>query len=363
MILLQELFERHIAAQAADAGAGAALCVWQRGQETICLCGGQNGRGAAWSPDTLVPVYSSGKTAAAACLLLALYDCNQTPDLEVGTLWPKFPLPHTTIAQLLSHQCGLAALVRRAPIDDLDACRAAIEATRPAWQPPQHGYHPHSFGPMLDILMLELTGQRICDFWEERVRCPLSLPFYFGHLPEEALKRVAALEYARRRTPLPDTPFFRAYFDKNSPVHHAFNCIEGPDSPQAMSRPSAWQIGCPAKGAVASARGLAQFYQALAGLLPHSPFPREVCDWLRTPQCRGFDLTLQEATAFTCGAMCEPAELFGRGGFGHAGAGGCHAFFEPQSGRSFAYVMNRMEAGALPPAHVRAMVAAMAELG
>lgn len=362
MSTLSTTFADYLAAQAADTGAGAAVCVWQNGQEMLHLCGGGDGRGGAWSPDTLVPVYSATKAASAACLLLALYDCCQTPDLEVGALWANFPLPHATIGQLLSHQCGLAALDTPAPIDDLEACRAAIEATRPAWQPPQHGYHPHTFGPMVDILMTELTGQRVSDFWEERVRRPLALPFYIGHLPADAEPQVAALEYARRRAPLPATPFFRAFFDAQSPVHRAFHSILGPDSPQEMSQPAAWQIGCPAKGGVASARGLAQFYQALAGLLPQSPFPTEVYDHLRTQQCSGFDLTLQEETAFTNGAMCEPAALFGQGGFGHAGAGGCHAFLEPQSGRSFAFVMNRMAAGALPPAPVRAMVAAMAEL-
>ena len=28
----------------------------------------------------------------------------------------------------------------------------------PAWQPPEHGYHPHTYGVMLDELMIRLTG-------------------------------------------------------------------------------------------------------------------------------------------------------------------------------------------------------------
>lgn len=357
---LQQLLEQYLPAD--DPAAGASLCLWRGGRELCCLCSGGNGRGQAWSAETLAPIYSATKPASAACLLLALYDCCQSPDIEVGALWPNFPLPHATVAELLSHQCGLAALAEPAPIDDVDACRAAVERSTPAWQPPQHGYHPHTFGPMVNVLMQELCGQSISDFWEERVRRPLNLPFYIGHVPAAACEHVAALAFARRRAPLQQDAFLREYLTAGSSVYRAFHSITGPDSPRAMSEPAAWQIGCPAKGGVASARGLAMFYQALLGLLPQSPFPQEVRDWMRTPQCRGFDLTLQQHTAFTCGAMCEPAELFGRGGFGHAGAGGSHGFCEPATGLSFAYVMNRMEPGVLPAERVRALIRAVAAL-
>ena len=33
-------------------------------------------------------------------------------------------------------------------------CVRALEETVPAWQPPEHGYHPHTYGVMLDELML-----------------------------------------------------------------------------------------------------------------------------------------------------------------------------------------------------------------
>jgi CubicO group peptidase (beta-lactamase class C family) len=36
--------------------------------------------------------------------------------------------------------------------------------------------------------------------------------------------------------------------------------------------------------------------------------------------------------------------------FGHPGAGGSHAFADPEEGRSFAYVMNQMEQTVLPGA-------------
>ena len=322
---------------------GASVSVWKHGLEILTLSGG-----VGWSKDTLVPIFSATKPASALCLLLALHDCCRGPELEVGDIWPAFPAPHCTVGQLLSHQCGLAALVESAPLEDLAACRDAIEKTSPAWLPPQHGYHPQTFGPLVDILLLELTGMRVCEFWEQRIRRPLGLDFYIG-LPESEFHRVAQLQAPRIQPGhMQKDEFYKKYFDTGSSVYRAFHSIVGYGTPREMSTPAAWRCGSPAKGGVASARGLAQFYQCLLADF----IPTEVRDWLATPQCSGWDNTLQQHTAFTCGAMCEPAYLFPGGGFGHAGAGGSHAFCAPDSGLSFAFVMNRMELGNLPGARV-----------
>lgn len=324
---------------------GASVSVWLHGQEILTLHEG-------WPDDSLVPVYSATKPAAALCLLLALHDCCQTPELEVGAIWPAFPAPHCSIAQLLSHQCGMAALAEQAPLDNLDACRAAIERSTPAWLPPQHGYHPQTFGPLVDILMLELSGMRVGTFWEQRLRRPWNLDFYIG-LPESEFHRVAALQSPRLQPGyMQQDAFYKKYFDTGSAVYRAFHSITGYGTPREMSTPAAWQCASPAKGGVASARGLARFYQ----MLMSEAVPAVVRDWLSTLQCSGWDETLQQPTAFTCGAMCEPALLFPGGGFGHAGAGGSHAFCTPDTGLSFAYVMNRMELGNLPGKRVLSLL-------
>lgn len=356
---LQAAFAANIAA---GLERGAAVAVFRKGACVASLCGGVRGEGReAWTPDTLVPVFSATKAAAAACLLTALYECAQGPELEVGALWPEFPAPALTIGELLSHQAGLAATGAAASVFDLVACKRALEESSPLWGPPRHGYHPHTFGPMLEVLMLALTGQRIGDWWEERVRRPLGLDFYIGHLPETAYPRVASVELAKLRGPLPQTPFFRAYFDPQSPVHRAFVSITGLEGPRQINTPEMWQCACPARGGVASAEGLALFYQALMGQLPASPFPPQVLAWMRTPMAAGMDETLCEPTTFGCGAMLEPAALFGgagQGALGHAGAGGSLGFCVPSEGFSFAYVMNRMEPGVLPGERTLALVLA-----
>lgn len=344
----------------AETGAddGASVSVWQNGVEALTLCHGEARPGIAWTPQTLVPVYSATKAPAAAALLTALYDCCRSPELEIGDVWPEFPVPHGTVAQLLSHQLGLAALREPASVFSTDDCRRAIERSCPAWLPPQHGYHPHTYGPLVDILMQKLTGMRIGEFWEERIRRPLGLDLYIG-LPESEFARVAFLQSPRMQHRMPQSDFYSAYFDPESAVYRAFHNVTGLESARRMNTPEAWQCGCPAKGGVASAAGLARFYQLLMGNGDDSPFPPEVTEWMTTPQCCGFDLTLMCRTGFACGTMFEPAELFGNSGFGHAGAGGCHAFCEPESGLSFAYVMNRMELGILPGERVKRLLRAL----
>ena len=340
-------------------GTGEAICTWQGGQETQHLAFGEARPGAPWGVDTLAPVFSATKPFSAACLLLALHERQLTPELEIGELWPRFPAPRCTVAHLLSHQVGLPALAMPASMFALDECRAAIEATTPAWEPPCHGYHPHTYGPMVDILMRELTGVSIAAYWEERVRRPLGLPFYIG-LPEPEFHRVAALRAPRLHGAMPRSAFYDRYFDPQSLVYRAFHSVTGLAGVREMNTPRAWQCGCPARGGVASARGLAMAYQALMGVLPGSPFPREILKWMSRPRSKGMDLIMNVHNAFTCGAMCSPEPLFGRGGFGHPGAGGFFAFAEPASGRSFAYVMNQMQLGILPGERVQQLVNAWA---
>ena len=77
-----------------------------------------------------------------------------------------------------------------------------------------------------------------------------------------------------------------------------------------------------------------------------------------TLQTSGDDHTFLMPTAFTAGFMRDPIGSDGqkhRGhfgpshrAFGQPGAGGSHAFADPETGISFAYVMNQMEAGILP---------------
>ena len=74
-------------------------------------------------------------------------------------------------------------------------------------------------------------------------------------------------------------------------------------------------------------------------------------------------------TSFGAGTMFDPLDsrgkklrqLFGPNSvaFGQPGAGGSHAFCDPETGLSFGYVMNQMELGLFPGARGLGLVRAM----
>ncbi len=364
---LQAAFDENFASRGE---CGAAISLWKDGDEIFHACAGaaKSVRGRAgltesqsWDSDTLVPIFSATKLASSACLLNALYAQGLSEAMAVGEIWPRFPAPKVTVAQILSHQVGLAALARPANVFDLDDCQAAIEETKPAWLPPKHGYHPHTFGPIIDILMRALTGERVCEYWEEVVRKPLSLDFFLD-LPDTEHERVAELRSPRMQGRMPSDDFYRAYFTEDSLTYRAFRSIVGLDGARDMNTAKGLHCGCPAKGGVASARGLAHFYQLLLGCGERQIFAPEVVTLLASPQTAGYDEILMQDTSFSCGAMLAPIELFtcqSLQGFGHAGAGGCHAFCIPEAKLSFAYVMNQMDFGVLPGEKLHSLLAAL----
>ncbi len=68
----------------------------------------------------------------------------------------------------------------------------------------------------------------------------------------------------------------------------------------------------------------------------------------------GLDRVFEIPTEFSAGFMKNAAKtewkLFGpsSSAFGHPGAGGSHAFADPENKIGFAYVMNQMEQSVLP---------------
>lgn len=129
----------------------------------------------------------------------------------------------------------------------------------------------------------------------------------------------------------------------------------------------AHQAGLPAMGGIGTASAVAKFYQAACGAIPF--FSPQVHRWMKTMRSCGHDRILQERTAFSCGYQMDPLNALAekerchygtsKRGFGHPGAGGSHAFADPDSGLSFAYVMNQLELSPLPGVKTLDLVAAL----
>ncbi len=347
---------------------GAAVSVWQNGKLIVDLYGGFRDarRENPWTSDTLVLVWSATKGIGSACVLRALQEHKIDLDRHVAEFWPEFAQAgkeEITLAQLLSHQAGLCALDRRVDVLDYDAVIRALETQKLLWPPgTAHGYHARTFGFLLDELVRRIAGKTLSEYWQENFAWPLKLDFWIG-LPEEQNSRVATMYAAKAgKPPEPKnrqsgsdfyddlvTPGTLARKTFTSP--HGLNVISKMNDPLVRAQPIV------SFGGIGSASALAKFYSMLANdgkADGQTFFSRQTLEWMRTTLSDGVDRVFQIPTAFSAGFMKDPLEttrrIFGPSGtsFGHPGAGGSHAFADPENKVAFAYVMNQMEQSLLP---------------
>lgn len=355
---------------------GASVSVWQHGREIISLAQGWRDREQTqpWENTTPVLFWSATKGLAASCLLHALSAQSLDPiTTRVAELWPEFAQngkDRVTVAELLSHQAGLSALSTPIEVWDYPRIVAALAAEAPHWPLGEgHGYHPRTFGFLVDELVRRVTKQPVRDYWREQFGEPLGIDVWIG-VPPESIDRVAPVFPARTAPPKGDT-FYTQFLTSGSFTARAFTSPRGLHSAAAMNHPDALSVGFPGFGGVGTAQGLAKFYGMLANggvWEDHRFFDASELAWMTTTLTQGLDRVLLLETAFSCGFMRDPQDTEGRklrtnfgpnpSAFGHPGAGGSHAFADPDSGISFAYVMNQMEPGVLPNAKALDLVAA-----
>lgn len=362
-----EVFERNFR----DRGElGASVSVWWNGMEVLSCGHGwcEREQQRPWTTETMVPVYSATKVPAAASLLMALESRGLNEETPVREVWQGFPVAQARFRHLLSHQCGLAVLDQRAGVLDHAAVVAAIEAQEPNWVfGDGHGYHPRTYGALVDEPVRRLTGMTLGSYWREKIAVPLKLDFWIG-LPESEWPRVARLYPGKAgRDDLADA-FYKQLTTSGTFTRRAFSSPRGLHAIHEMNETAAWSAGLPALGGVGTASALAKFYQALIGAI-ESPLSPRLRAALEQPVISGFDRVLLRPTVFTCGAQMDPLDEHGRKirriygpsklAFGHPGAGGSHGMADPASGVSFAYVMNQMNLSVMPGEKCADMVDAL----
>lgn len=362
-----EVFERNFR----DRGElGASVSVWWQGTELLShghgWCEREMQRG--WTERTLVPVYSATKVPAAATLLMALESRGLDEETPVAEVWPGFPVKGAGFHHLLSHQCGLPVLDHKAHVLEHDSVVEAIESQIPAWALGDgHGYHPRTFGALVEEPVRRLTGMPLGECWRKFIAEPLGLDFWIG-LPESEWPRVARLYPGKAgKDDLADA-FYKQLTTSGTFTRRAFSSPRGLHAIHEMNESRAWAAGLPALGGITTASALAKFYQAAIGSI-RSPMSPSVLHALATLRSSAEDRVLLRPTAFTCGAQRDPLDPSGRklrhiygpsvSAFGHPGAGGSHGFGDPETGVSFAYVMNQMDLSVMPGLKCVEMVEAL----
>jgi CubicO group peptidase (beta-lactamase class C family) len=341
---------------------GAAVSVWQNGKPILDLYGGFRDarREKPWTADTLVLVWSATKGIGSACLLHVLQEHNIDINQRVAEVWPEFAQAgkeKITLAQLLSHQAGLCALDRRVDVIDYDAVIQALEAQQPLWPPgTAHGYHVRTFGFLLDELVRRIARKALSDYWQEVFARPLNLDLWIG-LPEIENPRVATIYAAKSGKPPEPKQFYVDLATPGTLARKAFTSPHGLHVISAMNNPAIRAQPIVSFGGIGSATSLAKFYSMLANggkFDGQTFFSERTIAWMTATLVDGLDRVFQIPTAFSAGFMKDSRKatrrIFGpsRNAFGHPGAGGSHAFADPENKLSFAYVMNRMEQKVLP---------------
>jgi CubicO group peptidase (beta-lactamase class C family) len=329
---------------------GAALCVFQDGEEVLSLHGGfrDAARKEPWEKSTIVLVWSATKGPASACALHAIHSAGLDLETRVTEFWPEFAQAgkeHLTLEHVMTHRAGLCALDDpSANLLDRESVVSAIERQRPQL-PPEAGpaYAPRVFGFLLDEIVRRLSGgESLGARWRRVFAEPLGLDFWIG-LPEGEHHRVATMLAPKPGPPAEaDGLFLKAFTAPTSLTRRSFASPSGLPAASAMNASKVRSASLPAMGGIGSARALAKFYAMLANggtWQGREYLARQILDWIAAPASQGFDPVLQREMAFAAGFTRDPIDAAEKkiramlgpatSAFGHAGAGGSLAFADP----------------------------------
>jgi CubicO group peptidase (beta-lactamase class C family) len=332
---------------------GGGVCVVVDGTVVVDLWGGHRdlAQTVPWSRDTLVDVFSVGKSLLAAAAARACGRGLVALDEPIAVQWPEFASNGkalVTFRQVLSHTAGLPALRDRLPADAMCSpavMRAALADEAPWWAPgTAHGYHVNTFGFLVGAVLERATGMSLGTYLRDEVCGPLALDVHVG-LSERDLGRVAEFRWPID-PPAEATPEhleglermrYLAYFN---PAGLSGAGVVNTEPWRRAEHPSA--------NAHATARGVARLYDVLVhdGRLDgYELVARDALNEAVTEASVGDDLVLDRPSRFGLGFQL-PLESRPIGhtphSYGHFGAGGSLGFCDPPLGLAFGYVTSDM---------------------
>lgn len=336
---VRDAFEENFAE---DLELGAGFAAYLDGELIIDLEAGFTDRkkSKAWTPDTLVPVYSVSKGISALIVAMLVDQGKLNYDTRLAHYWPAFGAhgkDRLTVAQALSHQGGVPGFAT--PINpalwlDPPALAARLAEEPPLWPPGSgSGYHPTSWGYLVGELVWRVSGRTLGTILREDICAPLDIDFHIG-LPEEEHERVADL---KRPTAMPDLG------EITEEARTAFlTKWASPARGGAQWR----EIEIPSANGHGTAASVARLFTAYANggkIGDQTLFSKETYEALIKPRCHGRDRVLPFEMTFGAGIMVNNNLAFGPNPntLGHSGWGGSAAFGDAERNLSAAYVMNR----------------------
>lgn len=306
--------------------------------------------------DTRYVIFSCTKGLVAGAVWLAFGDGILAPEQKVTEVIPEFGTNGKdviTVEQLLMHTSGFP----RAPMGpdvwgDRQKRLERYAKWRLNWDPgTKMEYHPTSAHWVLADLVEQASGQDYRQFVAARITEPLSLKGLSLGAPVDQQEGIATL-VAVGELPDPDE------------VERLFGVREipmGEVTEEALlhfNEPEARAVGVPGGGGVARASDIALYYQALLHNTGGLWDPRILDDGTGVVRTTFPDLLIGGVSASRTRGMVVAGDDgkgafrgFGRTTsprtFGHMGAGGQVAWADPESGLSFCYLTNGLDANPL----------------
>jgi CubicO group peptidase (beta-lactamase class C family) len=325
---------------------GAALCIERDGETLVDLWGGHrdDARTRAWDADTLANVWSTSKGAMAATIAHLVSSGRLDYTAPVSRYWPEFGAAgkqDVTVAQLFSHQAGLAGTDQPLSVDELYDVKAVSEvlaAQAPQWSVgSRSGYHAISIGYLSEALVRRVTGHGLGEEFASAIATPLGLDFYLG-LPESRESQISEI--------LSDGWL---HSDRETFNHlQIVSQVHMPISPELPNNRRWRAMGIPSAGGMASGRGIAGLYSHLLSDLrgqTHDVSNTDVLQRALTLQISNEDLVLRMPIHWGIGfAINADTGFYGPSpsAFGHHGWGGSSGFADPETGLAFGYALNFM---------------------
>ena len=294
--------------------------------------------------ETRYVVFSATKPFVAAAIWSLLGEGALDLDQRIAELVPEFGTNGKdviTLEQVLLHTSGFphGPLASLAGATSAGRC-AAFAKWRLNWEPgTAYEYHPTSAHWVLAEVIERVTGDDYRDVVEARVTAPIGLPRVLGADDQDGVARLEV-----RGEPASPDELEAAIGVRELPVTEVTD-----DALLSFNDPDVRRVGVPGGGGVMRAVDLAAFHQwVLASDDPvvvdaRSRVRNDLPDrWMGVPANRGLGLVIAgddgRAAARGFGRAVRPRT------FGHNGAAGQIAWADPDTGLSFAYCTNGLDA-------------------
>ena len=322
--------------------AGAAVAVYAGGKPVVDIWGGMADpeAGAAWAEDTIVCAFSISKAFVSTMGHILIDRHELDLDATVATYWPEFAQSGKDgilVRHLFDHRAALTyvdADLQPGDVYDWDTMTAALAASAPNWPPGEAPVYMNlTFGYLLGEVIRRITGKRIGQFLREDLGGPLGLEYHFALTAEEDARCAPVI----RRGPPPPA------MESGSPAALSMRGLGANEDFNS----SAWRGAEIGSGSGhGTARSIARLLCAVGrgGALDGVRIMSEAAaSRAVTYSCESVDPVFGVHNRFALGyQMGTPDVPMGPNpnAFGHMGASGGIAWYDPDAGVAFAYVNN-----------------------